>query len=118
MSLITHHSWGALEGGFAAGALVGFAIKKVLKIAAVIVGLFIAAMAYLEYEGIIHVDWAKFQTITQSDLTTFANTIRNATNNLNTGHSAPKFSANFYSLFLHNRRRANNISASRNFQYW
>lgn len=36
---------GSIGGGFAAGALIGYAIKKVLKITAVIVGLFIAAMA-------------------------------------------------------------------------
>jgi uncharacterized membrane protein (Fun14 family) len=39
-------------GGFLAGALAGYALKKVMKIAAVIVGLFIAALAYLEYQRI------------------------------------------------------------------
>jgi uncharacterized membrane protein (Fun14 family) len=38
-------------GGFLFGAA-GFAIKKVMKIAAVVVGLFVAAMAYLSYKGI------------------------------------------------------------------
>jgi uncharacterized membrane protein (Fun14 family) len=35
---------GSIGGGFAAGALVGFAIKQVLKIAAVIVGLFLSLL--------------------------------------------------------------------------
>jgi len=39
---------GTVGGGFLAGALAGYALKKVMKIAAVIVGLFIAAFAYLE----------------------------------------------------------------------
>jgi hypothetical protein len=33
-------------GGFLAGALAGYALNKVMKIAAVLVGLFIAALAY------------------------------------------------------------------------
>lgn len=61
---------GTIGGGFVAGTLVGYAIKRVLKIAAVIVGLFIAALAYLQYQGIIHVDWAKFQAVSQSGLAT------------------------------------------------
>jgi uncharacterized membrane protein (Fun14 family) len=50
-------------GGFVAGALVGYAVKKVIKFAAVIVGLFIAALAYLEYQRIISVDWVKFHIL-------------------------------------------------------
>jgi uncharacterized membrane protein (Fun14 family) len=34
-------------GGFLFGAAAGFAIKKVMKIAVVVVGLFVAALAYL-----------------------------------------------------------------------
>jgi uncharacterized membrane protein (Fun14 family) len=35
-----------LGGGFFAGVLIGYALKKVIKIAAVIVGLFFAGVAY------------------------------------------------------------------------
>ncbi|MGB7955906.1 MAG: FUN14 domain-containing protein [Candidatus Nitrosopolaris sp.] len=42
-------------GGFLFGAVVGFAITKVMKIAAVVVGLFAAALAYLSYKGLIDV---------------------------------------------------------------
>ena len=38
-----------IGGGFFIGLLAGYAIKKIIKIAAVIIGLFIAALAYLEY---------------------------------------------------------------------
>jgi len=50
---------GTVGGGFLGGMLAGYAIKKVIRIAAVIVGLFIAAMAYLEYQRIINVDWVR-----------------------------------------------------------
>ena len=37
---------GTIGGGFFVGLLAGYAIKKIIKIAAVIVGLFIAVLAY------------------------------------------------------------------------
>ena len=36
-----------MGGGFIVGILIGYAVKKVIKIAAVIVGLFLSALAYL-----------------------------------------------------------------------
>jgi uncharacterized membrane protein (Fun14 family) len=47
---------GIIGGGFLTGALVGYALKKAIKIASVIVGLFIAALVYLEYQRIIGVN--------------------------------------------------------------
>jgi uncharacterized membrane protein (Fun14 family) len=41
------------------GFIVGYAIKKLLKIIAVIVGLFAIALIYLGYTGIINVDYDK-----------------------------------------------------------
>lgn len=48
------------------GYIAGYAIKKVVKIAAVIVGLFIAALAYLQYQKIISVDWNTLQNLMRS----------------------------------------------------
>jgi uncharacterized membrane protein (Fun14 family) len=45
-------------GGFLFGAVAGYAIKKVMKIAAVVIGLFVAALAYLSYRGWVDVKWA------------------------------------------------------------
>jgi uncharacterized membrane protein (Fun14 family) len=45
--------------GGVAGFLIGYAIKKVVKITMILIGLFIAAMAYLGYQGIIAVNWDK-----------------------------------------------------------
>ena len=39
------------RGGFLFGAVAGYAIKKVMKIAAVVIGLFVAGLAYLSYRG-------------------------------------------------------------------
>ena len=54
---------GTVGGGFCIGFITGYAIKKVIKLAALIVGLFIAALAYLEYEQILNMDWHKVQAI-------------------------------------------------------
>jgi uncharacterized membrane protein (Fun14 family) len=48
---------GTVGGGFLIGLITGYAIKKVIKIAEVIIGLFFAALAYLEYQRILNVDW-------------------------------------------------------------
>lgn len=45
--------------GGVAGFLIGYAVKKVVKITMILVGLFVAAMAYLGYQGIITVNWDK-----------------------------------------------------------
>ena len=55
---------GTVGSGFFIGLITGYAIKKVIKLAAVIVGLFIAALAYLEYQRILNVDWHKVQSMT------------------------------------------------------
>jgi uncharacterized membrane protein (Fun14 family) len=39
-------------GGFFGGLLFGYAIKKVVKLIAVIAGLFVAGLAYLQYQQI------------------------------------------------------------------
>jgi uncharacterized membrane protein (Fun14 family) len=46
-----------ISGGFVGGLLLGFAIKKVVKLIAVVVGLFIAGLAYLQYQQIAYLDW-------------------------------------------------------------
>jgi uncharacterized membrane protein (Fun14 family) len=41
-----------LGGGFFVGILIGYALKKVTKVLAVIVGLFLVGLAYLQYHQI------------------------------------------------------------------
>jgi len=52
-----------LGGGFFVGILIGYALKKVIKIVAVIVGLFLAGLAYLQYHQIANINWNKLQTV-------------------------------------------------------
>ena len=77
-----------IGGGFAAGVLAGYAIKQVIRIAAVIVGLFIAALAYLEYQKIINVDWVRVQSVSQNSVTWVADTLTHISNNIGAPHTA------------------------------
>src|SRR5438093_8332973 len=79
---------GTIGGGFVAGALAGYAIKQVIRIAAIIVGLFIAALAYLEYQKIINVDWGRVQSVSQSGVTWVADTLTQISNNIGAPHIA------------------------------
>jgi uncharacterized membrane protein (Fun14 family) len=54
---------GTIVGGFFLGFIAGYTIKKVIKLAAVIIGLFIAALAYLKYQRIVSIDWDRIQLV-------------------------------------------------------
>ena len=45
--------------GGIAGFLIGYAVKKAIKIMMIIIGLFFAALAYLNYQGILTINWEK-----------------------------------------------------------
>ena len=75
-------------GGFLFGAVAGYAIKKVMKIAAVVVGLFVAALAYISYKGLIDVKWVAIENVTRSTLTNASGQVVHALNN-----SATQFAA-------------------------
>jgi len=62
-----------IGGGFFGGILIGYAVKKVVKVVAVVVGLFFAGLAYLQYQQIVNIDWDKLQVASQNALTTLAN---------------------------------------------
>ena len=62
-----------MGGGFFVGVLIGYAVKKVIKIVAVIVGLFLAGLAYLQYHQIANINWNRLQTVSEGVLTTVAN---------------------------------------------
>jgi uncharacterized membrane protein (Fun14 family) len=60
--------------GGIAGFLVGFALKRIMKILAVIAGVFFAALMYLESQHIVNVNWDKLQTVSNSVLSTITTT--------------------------------------------
>jgi uncharacterized membrane protein (Fun14 family) len=55
-------------GGFFGGLLLGYAIKKVIKLIAVIAGLFIAGLTYLQYQQVASIDWNRIETLAGSAL--------------------------------------------------
>lgn len=61
-------------GGFFAGILLGYALKKIIKIAAIIVGLFIAGLAYLQHQQIATINWHKLEQVSEGAIITLANT--------------------------------------------
>ncbi|HEX5891653.1 MAG TPA: FUN14 domain-containing protein [Nitrososphaeraceae archaeon] len=62
-----------MGGGFILGILIGYALKKVIRIVAVIAGLFLAGLAFLQYHQVANINWNKLQTVSEGVLTTVAN---------------------------------------------
>ena len=60
-----------LGGGFFVGILIWYALKKLIKLAAVIAGLFLAGLAYLQSQQIANINWNKLQTMSEDSLKTF-----------------------------------------------
>jgi uncharacterized membrane protein (Fun14 family) len=77
-----------LGGGFFVGILIGYALKKVIKLLAVIVGLFLAGLAYLQYHQIASINWIKLQTVSEGAITTLSNAITQITGISGDGHGA------------------------------
>jgi uncharacterized membrane protein (Fun14 family) len=67
-------------GGFLFGAVAGYAIKKVMKIAAVVIGLFVGGLAYLSYRGWVDVKWAAMEDASRGTLTNASEQIAHALN--------------------------------------
>jgi uncharacterized membrane protein (Fun14 family) len=68
-------------GGFLIGAVAGYAIKKVMKIAAVVIGLFVVGLAYLSYRGWVDAKWAAMEDASRSTLTNASELVVHALNN-------------------------------------
>jgi uncharacterized membrane protein (Fun14 family) len=64
-----------MGGGFFVGLLIGYALKKVIKLLAVIVGLFLVGLAYLQYHQIANINWNKLQSISEDAITTLSTAI-------------------------------------------
>jgi uncharacterized membrane protein (Fun14 family) len=62
-----------MGGGLFVGILIGYALKKVIKLLAVIIGLFLAGLAYLQYHEIANINWNKLQQVSEGALMTVAN---------------------------------------------
>ena len=78
----------AVGGGFFGGLLLGYATKKVVRIAAIVVGLFLAGLAFLQYQQIASIDWDKIEG-------SMTGLIVAITNNLNESSITPVMMSNF-----------------------
>jgi uncharacterized membrane protein (Fun14 family) len=57
-----------IGGGFIGGVLFGYALKKVVKVLAVIVGLFLAGLVYLQYQHVASFDWNRIEVMASTAL--------------------------------------------------
>jgi uncharacterized membrane protein (Fun14 family) len=64
-----------LGGGLFIGILIGYTLKKVIKLLAVIVGFFLAGLAYLQSQQIASINWNKLQVLSEGAITTLSNAI-------------------------------------------
>ena len=71
------------------GFLLGYALKKVAKILAVIIGVFFAPILYFESNGIININWDKLQGIAQSTVSSLTGLISTAGNGNNSSTLLP-----------------------------
>ncbi len=60
-----------MGGGFFVGILIGYALKKMIKLVAMIIGLFLAGLAYLQYHQIANINWNKLQQMSEGTLQHF-----------------------------------------------
>jgi uncharacterized membrane protein (Fun14 family) len=77
-----------MGGGFFVGVLIGYALKKVIKLVVVIVGLFLGGLAYLQYNQIANINWNRLQQISEGTITTLSNAIIQITGSVTDGHAA------------------------------
>jgi uncharacterized membrane protein (Fun14 family) len=77
-----------MGGGFFVGILIGYALKKVIKLVAVIFGLFLVGLAYLQYHQIANVNWNKLQQVSEGAITTLSNLTMQITDSTSDGHVA------------------------------
>ncbi|MEW6604316.1 MAG: FUN14 domain-containing protein [Thermoproteota archaeon] len=62
----------SVSSGGIAGFLIGYAVKKGIKIIMTIAGLFLAGLAYLNYQGLIKVDWNQVVSISSNAVSEFS----------------------------------------------
>jgi uncharacterized membrane protein (Fun14 family) len=84
---VTHHI-------VTAGILIGYALKKVVKVVALVVGLFFAGFVYLQYQQIVAINWNKVPQMSQNVVTTLANATTKIPG-FNSGHPADMAMSNF-----------------------
>jgi uncharacterized membrane protein (Fun14 family) len=54
--------------GFFVGFIIGYAIKKLMRILAIVIGLFLGGVTYLQYQGIVNVNWDKVDATSRNTI--------------------------------------------------
>jgi uncharacterized membrane protein (Fun14 family) len=62
--------------------LIGYALKKVLKILSIVIGLFLAGLTYLQSQEIAKINWDKLQAASQGAISMLANTTMHISNSV------------------------------------
>jgi uncharacterized membrane protein (Fun14 family) len=62
----------SVSSGGVAGFLIGYAIKKGIKIILSIAGLFLGVLTYLNYKGLVSVDWERIASVSNKAITEFS----------------------------------------------
>jgi uncharacterized membrane protein (Fun14 family) len=89
-----------LGGGFFVGVLIGYALKKVIKLVAIIVGLFLAGLAYLQTQQLANINWNKLQQMSEGAITTLSNAIIMQIPGISSGNSIDGHAAATASLAM------------------
>jgi uncharacterized membrane protein (Fun14 family) len=61
--------------GMMGGFLMGFAIKKVMKVLAIIAGIFLSILAYFESQDIIYINWKNLVSVSENTSSQVVNVI-------------------------------------------
>jgi uncharacterized membrane protein (Fun14 family) len=77
-----------IGGGFFSGMILGYAIKKIIRITAIIFGLFIAGLVFLQYQQIAFINWYKIEGF-------ITELIRATVSTLNENSITPMMMSNF-----------------------
>jgi uncharacterized membrane protein (Fun14 family) len=72
-----------ISGGFFTGVLVGWALKKVVKLVAIIIGLLLTGLAYLQYQQIAWIYWGELEGASEAIVNALVSTM---TKMFNSGH--------------------------------
>ena len=62
----------SISSGGIAGFLIGYAVKKGIKIVLGIAGLFLVGLAYLNYKGLVSVDWQSITSMSNKAIAEFS----------------------------------------------
>ncbi len=58
----------SLISGTLIGILIGYAVKKVLRIGLVVMGIFFAALAYLQFQGMLNVNCDQIELVSKNTI--------------------------------------------------